>query len=117
MGILGFGKNKQKTGGAFSEYDSFDKVGSAVKLGILTPMYIMSPMFGGAEDESNILYVPPSIISVKEMIDNILVDALESGKSVNYSASPQYKGNSVVPSSIDIKVSGDVNINQTINIW
>lgn len=111
-------KKENSTNGDFSMYDNFDKVDSAVKDGILAPMYLISPMFGGAEGESNILYVPSAIIAAKDKLDNMLADALESEKSVQgFSVSPRYKGDSLVPSSIHIKAGGDVNIEQTINIW
>lgn len=113
-----FDKLRKKRKFNFSMYDDFDKVENAVKDGILAPMYLISPMFGGAEDESNILYIPPAIIPAKNSLDNVLADALENGKNVQgFSVSPQYKGNSIIPSSLYIKAGGDVNIEQIINIW
>ena len=120
MALFGFRKNKeaQNAGGDFSIYDSMDKVQGAVKKGILAPMYLISPVFGGAEDVGNILYVPPAIIQHKDSIDNILADALQNGKRVQgFSITPQYRGKSIVPCSIDVKAGGDVDIAETINIW
>lgn len=117
MGVFGFGKKKE-SGGDFSGFDSMDEIQDGVKKGVLAPMYIISPVFGGAEDISNTLYVPPAVIPFKESIDRVLEDALRSGKNVQgFSVKPEYKGKSKVPSKIAISAGGDVDIKETINVW
>ena len=109
---------KTETSGVFSSYDSMALVRDAVGEGILAPMRLVSPMFGGAEDDSNTLYVPPLVIQFKDSVDSMLAEALQSGKKVRgVKIEPRYKGDSLVPSSIYIKAGGDVDIEETINIW
>ena len=118
MAIFGFGKKKDKGSGNFMDFDSMKKIQQAVDKGLLAPMYLISPIFGGAEDISNILYVPSEVIKFKDSIDDILADALKNGKKVQgFSMNAEYKGDSIVPSKIKIKAGGDVNIEETIDIW
>lgn len=119
MALFNFGKKKQTPkGGDFSAYDTVDKIEAAVENGDLAPIYIISPMFGGAEDESNTLYVPPAVIPFKEGVDNLLADALESDKRVQgFSVKPEYRGSSRVPCSVHIEAGGDISLKETIHIW
>ena len=119
MALFGFGKKKDSVkSGDFSAFDSMQKVQQATENGILAPMYLISPMFGGKEDAGNILYVPPDIIQFKDSLDNVLADALKSGKRVQgFSMNAEYKDKSIVPCRINIKAGGDVDIEETINIW
>jgi len=119
MGIFGFGKKEEEeTIRDFSEIDTMQKAKKAAKKGILKPLYLISPLCGGAKDALNTLYVPPAAVQQKDRIDNMLFDAVNAGKTVKgFSCSPQYKGSSFVPSSIRIVAGGDVDVDETIEIW
>ena len=117
MGL--FNKLKKKESINFAEIDSIEKAKEEYKKGHLEILYLMSPMFGGSEDESNILYVPIGINKIKEGYDNIIADLLEQNKVQFYRCDPEYKGNSFIPSKITItsgKDGQDV-FKETINIW
>ncbi len=117
MGI--FNKFKKKEPINFAEIDSIEKAKEEYKKGHLEILYLMSPMFGGSEDESNILYVPIGINKIKEEYDNIVADLLEQNKVQSYSCNPEYKGSSFIPCKITItsgKNGQDV-FKETIDIW
>ncbi len=114
-----FDKFKKKTQINFEEIDSIAKAKEEYKKGNLEILYLMSPMFGGAEDDSNILYVPIGINKIKESYDNIIADLLEQDKVKSYTCNPEYKGKSCVPSKITITSGKDGQevFKETINIW
>lgn len=117
MGLLD--KFKKKNTIRFEEIDSIIKAKEEFKNGNLEILYLMSPMFGGAKDENNILYVPVGINKIKENYDNIIADLFKQGKVISYNCKPEYKGESFVPSKLTI-TSGKNDIvvfEETINIW
>ena len=117
MGL--FDSFKKKKAVSFEEIDSVAKAQEECKKGNLERMYIMSPIFGGADDPHNILYVPVGINRIKVGYDNILADLVEQGKASSFKCKPEYKGKSVVPSRITITSGKDgVDVfNQTIEVW
>ncbi|MBO4458199.1 MAG: hypothetical protein J5802_10805 [Butyrivibrio sp.] len=117
MGLFDFFKKKEII--SFAEIDSVSKAKKEVRNGNLEKMFIMSPMFGGATDESNILYVPVGVNKIKESYDNMLADLVEQGKAVSFDCTPEYRGDSVVPCKITLTAGGDGEdtFNQTINVW
>ena len=56
MVILDIFKKKSKIN--FAEINSMEKAREEYKKGNLEKLYILSPIFGGSEEEYNILYVP-----------------------------------------------------------
>ena len=112
-----FGKKNQNNVPDFSEIDSQEKAEAAAKTGTLVPVHLMPLRFGGVDGVENIVYAPPITVELKERNDDMVQDLLEQGKVASYSAIPQYKGNSFVPSSIVIKASGESVFEYTINIW
>ena len=117
MGLFDIFKKKNNI--SFADIDSMDKAKEEVRKGNLEIMYLMSPMFGGAEDESNIIYVPVGVNRVKESYDNVLADLVEQGKAKSFNCTPEYRGNSVVPCKITLTsgMDGKDVLNQTINVW
>lgn len=117
MGLLD--KLKKKRPAHFEEIDSITKAKEECKKDNLEILYLMSPVFGGVKDDSNILYVPVGINRIKEGYDSVIMDLLQQDKVKSYKCEPEYKGNSCIPSKITI-ISGkdgkDV-FKETINIW
>ena len=110
---------KKKSNVSFAEIDSIEKAKEECRNGNLERMHIMSPIFGGSDDDSNILYVPVGINRIKEGYDDILADLVEQGKAQSFNCTPEYKGKSVIPSKITITSGKDgVEVfKQTINVW
>lgn len=93
------------------------KLDEALKKGELVVVYLTPLAFGGAEDESNAIYTPPAAAKIKQQCDDAVERMFVKGEISQYMAIPQYKGKSVVPSCIKIKVSGITSFEQTIQIW
>lgn len=117
MGIFDAFKKKKPV--SFEEIDSVEKAKEECRKGNLERMHIMSPIFGGSDEDFNILYVPVGVNRIKEGYDDILADLVEQGKAKSFNCKPEYKGKSVVPSKITI-VSGKDGVEvfkQTIDVW
>lgn len=117
MGLFDIFKKKSQVN--FEEIDSMEKARKEYKKGNLEKLYLISPMFGGTENESNILFVPIEIGKLKESYDNIVADLLAQGKVKSYNCKPEYKGKSCVPCKITIRSGKDgVDVfSETIEIW
>lgn len=89
----------------------------ALKKGELVVVYLMPLAFGGAADETNAVYAPPAAAKIKQQCDDTVERLFVSGEVSEYRAMPQYKGKSIVPSCIKIKVTGVTSFEQTIRIW
>jgi hypothetical protein len=117
MGLFDAFKKKKPV--SFEEIDSVEKAKEECRKGNLERMHIMSPIFGGSDEDFNILYVPVGVNRIKEGYDDILADLVEQGKAKSFNCKPEYKGKSVVPSKITI-VSGKDGVEvfkQTIDVW
>jgi hypothetical protein len=73
--------------------------------------------FGGMESAMNSLYVPEFAQKFKKGFDSIIEELLIKGKKLSYSAEPEYKGKSFIPSKLIINVTGESEIKEVINIW
>lgn len=118
MGVLDIFK-KRKEPIHFEEIDSIEKAKEACKKRKLERMYVISPLFGGAEDDSNVLYVPVGIKGLKECYDMIIEGLLEEERVKSFDCTPEYRGSSVVPCKLTIVSGkdGEEVYRQTIDIW
>ncbi|QDU53869.1 hypothetical protein [Aeoliella mucimassa] len=99
----------------FSVVDSKKKALALVKQGTLEPLYLLPLEFGGRASASNTLYVPIGVAQIKQGIDlNQIMPLIEQGEEVEYSAEPEYQGNSMVPIALTVNAGP---INATIKIW
>lgn len=89
----------------------------ALKKGELVVVYLTPLVFGGAEDETNAIYTPPAAAKIKQQCDDTVERLFVAGEISHYMAMPQYKGKSIVPTSVKIKVTGITSFEQTIQIW
>lgn len=119
MGLFDFMKKKDTVNIDLAEVDSNEKAMELAKKGILSPLYLMPLRFNGEESVRNRLYVPPVIVELKDRYDDIVEDLLVQGKVSGYSCTPEYKGNSFIPSKLTIVASKDGSpvFTETINIW
>lgn len=101
----------------FSEIDSNEKAIELYRNSVVVKIHLMPIDFGGEDNSMNTLYAPLFVKELKERFDTMVGSLLEEGKSLNYNASPSYKGKSFIPSSLTIEVSGDVDFSETISIW
>jgi hypothetical protein len=118
---MAFNWFKKKTpasqGPDFSEIDSQEKAAALHKKGELVALYLFPPMFGGDEGPLNQVFVPEFVVMLKDRFDNVVADLLEQGKVTGYSASPEYKGKSFIPSALILEAKGTGSITERIEIW
>lgn len=101
----------------FSEIDSNEKAVALFSKKKLVKLHLMPLEFGGEDNPLNTLFVPEFVTVFKARFDLMIERLLDEGKDLRYSAQPDYKGSSFIPSKITIKVSGDVSFEEVIEIW
>jgi hypothetical protein len=101
----------------YSQIDSQEKAQALCAQKELVKLHLMPLDWGGADVALNIIYVPEFVLEAKSRLDGMIEELLEAGHNLRYSASPEYKGNSFIASKLIIKVSGDREMEATIEIW
>jgi hypothetical protein len=108
-------KTKQPPGPDFSRVDSQAKVLELFRRGELEKMFLMPLEFGGEDIPPNTMYVPIGLAEAKGQLDNGIIRPLvEQGQVTEYSATPEYQGDSHIPIAIEIRAG---QIQATLNIW
>jgi hypothetical protein len=101
----------------YSYIDSNEKAQQLYAQKELVKLHLMPLDWGGEDVALNIIYVPGFVLEEKARIDGMIEELLEAGHNLSYSASPEYKGNSFIASRLVIKVSGDRQMEASIEIW
>jgi hypothetical protein len=101
----------------FSHITSNDLAKALFEKNELVKVHLMPLEFGGEDSPLNTLYAPAHARQLKARFDAMVEKLLSEGKNLGYKASPEYKGASFIPSALQIKVSGDVDLSETIHIW
>lgn len=98
---------------------SKDDIKMLVTYGKLYPLYLMPLRFNGEDSEKNKVYVPKAIIELKDRADNMIEDLIKKGQLTGYSCNLDYKGKSLIPSSLTVigKKDKEEVFTETINIW
>ncbi|EDP97698.1 hypothetical protein U8527_05100 [Kordia algicida OT-1] len=121
--MFGFFKKKNNTdetpinGPDYSMIDSNEKAIDLYKKGELVKLYLMPLEFGGEDSPVNTLYVPEFAQEFKQRFDVMVEELLREGKELAYSAEPAYKGSSFIPSALTIKVTGESEFTEVIQVW
>jgi hypothetical protein len=104
----------------FSAITSFEKAEELSLQGRLEKIFLFPLEFGGEDIRPNIAFVPMEARRAKADADDKVVALVEEGKVSQYSASPEYKGESFVPARILISASDQAGasvFSSTITIW
>src|SRR5262245_28652488 len=117
-----FGWRKKKSPAAngpdVSDIDSQKKAEELFRRGDLEKLFLMPLEFGGADIPQNRLYVPVGMAAIKSGIDNnVIAPLVSAGKVTQYTATPEYQGESFIPIAIKIVASDPGEFSATINIW
>ncbi|WP_205410261.1 hypothetical protein [Aquimarina longa] len=107
----------EKDNVSYKTIDNHQKAIDLFNKGELSKIYLTPLEFGGMEMPMNILYVPKSTQMQKKEFDNKVEELLMKGQKLGYSASPEYKGTSIIPSTLTINTSGESELKKIINIW
>lgn len=120
MGVLGMSSASADSALDFSHVDSREKAIELVQEGKLFKVLLFPAEFGGEDIVQNAVYVPAGIPEIKDKITGTLVRFVQEGLIDNLNVAPEYKGNSFVPSIINMKTSHsgkDGEFNPSIEIW
>jgi hypothetical protein len=101
----------------YSHIDSNEKAQQLCAQKELVKLHLMPLDWGGEDVALNTIYVPEFVLEQKARLDGVIEELLEAGHNLSYAASPEYKGNSFIASKLIIKVSGDRQMEATIEIW
>lgn len=120
LGLLGMNNVEAKPTLDFSNIDSHGKTVELAKKGKLFKVLLFPAEFGGEDVPQNVVYVPAGIPEIKDKITETLIRFVQEGLIDNLQVSPEYKGNSFVPSKINMSTSHSGKageFNPTIEIW
>ncbi|HEY4372917.1 MAG TPA: hypothetical protein VGN52_13395 [Burkholderiales bacterium] len=102
----------------FSSVDTLAKAQELHRQGVLTPVFLMPPEFGGEDVAFNIVYVPPFAAEMKSHLDtNVIREMVAQGQATCYTAQPGYQGESFVPAFITVEASDPGSFRSVIRIW
>jgi hypothetical protein len=112
-----FGRKNRPTGPDFSGVTA-EEAHRMVARGQLEKLYLLPPEFGGADIPQNTLFVPLGIADAKRRIDEgIIAPLARDGLISQYSATPEYAGESFIPIAIRIEAHGERSFAAAVAIW
>jgi len=115
-----FGRSKKPAsrGPDFSDVDSLKKAEALYRKGQLEKLLLLPPEFGGEDIPDNTLYVPIGVGAIKNRIDqNMIGPLVDEGKVRQYTAEPEYHGDSFIPIALKITAWDPGEFTTTIRIW
>jgi len=115
-----FGRSKKPAsrGPDFSDVDSPKKAEALYRKGQLEKLLLLPPEFGGEDIPDNTLYVPIGVGAIKNRIDqNMIGPLVDEGKVRQYTAEPEYQGDSFIPIALKITAWDPGEFTTTIRIW
>jgi hypothetical protein len=75
--------------------------------GLVQQCFLLPLKLGGTQDAQNIVWLPPKCAEIKLQIDSVAEQQVHSsGQKIQYSAVPDFDGNSPIPKTIAIAVKG-----------
>jgi len=104
----------------FSAVTTAEDIEKLVAEGVLVPILVVPPDFGGTEDAINTAYVTPEAAAQKKVMDATLVDLAEQGLLNSFELEPEYRGDSLIPAKLTFRANhageGD-RFDLTVEIW
>ena len=120
LGVIGVGNANADSPLDFSGVGSREKAIQLAQDGKLYKILLFPAEFGGEDIPQNVVYVPAGIPEIKNEITDTLIRFVQEGLIDNIQVNPEYKGNSFVPSKINMTTSHSGKageFNPTIEIW
>ena len=120
LGVIGMGSVNADSPLDFSGVDSREKAVQLAQEGKLFKVLLFPAEFGGEDVPQNVVYVPAGFPEIKDKITGTLMRFVQEGLIDTLQVNPEYKGNSFVPSKINMKTSHSGKageFNPTIEIW
>jgi hypothetical protein len=104
----------------YSIVTSREAAEALVAKGELEVILLFPSEFGGEELAENMAYVPPGISALKDQNTETLIRFFKEGLIDNLTVTPDYKGESLVPTRINIKATHSTKsgtFEPSIEIW
>jgi hypothetical protein len=119
FGVLAtlLGLSAAAEGPDFSSVYSLQKAQELYERGDLEKVYLFPLDAGGQDVPQNIVYLPLGLGEMKNKIDGTISKMAEDGSVSRYSATPEYKGNSFIPSKIVVRAWDPGDFTATVEVW
>ena len=101
----------------YAKITSRDVAADMSEQGLLRKTYLFPLEFGGQEMDANTVYIPKDAFIQKQMFEQKVMQAAQNGLIENYTATPEYKGDSFVPSKLSLKATGKNSLEIVISIF
>jgi hypothetical protein len=102
----------------FSHIRSQQAAEALAAQGRLEKLFLLPPEFGGQDIPPNVVYVPVGLAGVKRRIDlGTIAGLVNDGKVTQYAATPEYTGDSFIPTAVTIVASQPGSFTTRIAIW
>jgi len=101
----------------YSAVNSREKAAELAEAGLLRKVQLFPLEFGGEDVEQNTIYLPKKAAIEKLRFEQRVMDLAQSGLINSYTASPDYQGDSYIPSDLRLEASGNENVAITIQIF
>jgi hypothetical protein len=110
----------EPTGRDYSHVTSREAAEQLATKGELFKILLFPEEFGGQDVPVNVAYVPAGVPEVKDQLTDTLIRFYQEGLIDKLTITPEYKGNSFVPSRIVVRAthsSKDGVFEPTIDVW
>jgi hypothetical protein len=104
----------------YSHITTRDAAEKLAAKGELFKILLFPQEFGGEDVAANVVYVPAGIPEIKDRLTDTLIRYYEDGVIDNLTVTPEYKGNSFIPSKILFRAthsSKEGIFEPSIDIW
>lgn len=120
MGIAGQPPDAAKAPADFSHVASRDIALQLVEQGMLFEITLFPEELGGNRESHNLIYVPPGIPEIMDLVTDTLLSLRNEGLIDRLSFDVEYKGDSFVPSSINVSATHNIksrSFEPRIGVW
>jgi len=120
MGIAEPPPDAAKAPADYSHIASRDIALQLVEQGMLFEITLFPEELGGNREPHNLIYVPPGIPEIMDLVTETLLSLRNEGLIDRLSFDVDYKGNSFVPSSINVRATHNIksrSFEPRIGVW
>ncbi|MBV1855090.1 hypothetical protein [Catellatospora tritici] len=111
-------RRKKPLGPDFSHVTSEAEAARLAAQGMLEKLFLLPLEFGGHDIPQNYVFVPVGVGQIKQQIDlGIVRQLVADGTVTQYTATPEYAGDSFIPVAVVITAHTPGSFTTTINVW
>jgi len=101
----------------YSEVNSREMAETMFEKGLLRKAYLFPIDFGGQEVAENVIYLTKDALIKKMQFESKVLELGQNGLIENYSAKPEYVGDSFVPKRLKLEATGKESTNTVIDVF